>query len=84
MSPSVQRALVTAQGALAYGVVADDRGAVNLAETEALRARLRDERGELPLFNYGPGIETLRANCEAETGLPAPVQPEWPLLEAAE
>ena len=28
--------------------------------------------GDLPLFNYGPGIETLRANCEAETGLPAP------------
>ena len=80
----IVQGLITPQGARAYGVVADDRGAVNLAETEALRARLREERGELPLFNYGPGIEVLRANCEAETGLPAPIQPEWPLLEAAE
>jgi N-methylhydantoinase B len=80
----IVQGLVTVEGARAYGVVADDRGAVNFAETEALRARLREERGELPLFNYGPGIEVLRANCEAETGLPAPIQPEWPLLEAAE
>ena len=51
---------------------------------EALRSRLRQTRGELPLFNYGPGIETLRANCETETGLKAPVQPVWTTLEAAE
>lgn len=80
----IVQGLVTPEGARDYGVVADHRGAVNLAETEALRARLREERGDLPLFNYGPGIEILRANCEAETGLPAPIQPEWPLLEAAE
>jgi N-methylhydantoinase B len=49
-----------------------------------LRGQLRQERGELPLFNYGPGIEALRANCEAETGLKAPVQPVWATLEAAE
>ena len=41
-------------------------------------------RGELPLFDYGPGIDALRANCEAETGLPAPVQPVWQTLQAAE
>ncbi|MBB4614661.1 hydantoinase B/oxoprolinase family protein [Novosphingobium taihuense] len=84
VAKEIVQGLVTPQGALAYGVVADDLGTVNLAETEALRARQRAERGELPLFNYGPGIETLRANCKAETGLPAPIQPEWPLLEAAE
>jgi N-methylhydantoinase B len=51
-------------------VVASEHGVVDSSATEALRAQLRSERGTLPLFNYGPGIEVLRANCEAETGLP--------------
>ncbi|WP_295441406.1 hydantoinase B/oxoprolinase family protein [Sphingorhabdus sp. EL138] len=76
--------LVTVEGAKAYGVIANAHGVVDVDATEALRSRLRQERGELPLFNYGPGIETLRANCEAETGLKAPVQPVWTALEAAE
>ena len=76
--------LVTVEGAKAYGVIANAHGVVDVDSTEALRSRLRQERGELPLFNYGPGIETLRANCEAETGLKAPVQPVWTALEAAE
>ncbi|HQS71103.1 MAG TPA: hydantoinase B/oxoprolinase family protein [Novosphingobium sp.] len=80
----IRQGLVTAEGAKAYGVVADALGTIDEAATEALRTELRATRGDLPLFNYGPGIETLRANCEAETGLPAPIQPEWPLLEAAE
>ena len=45
---------------------------------------MRDQRGALPLFDYGPGIDVLRANCLAETGLPAPTPPVWPMLEAAE
>jgi N-methylhydantoinase B len=45
---------------------------------------MRAKRSDLPLFDYGPGIEVLRANCQAETGLPAPIQPVWPHLEAAE
>ncbi len=76
--------LVTPDGAKAYGVVANEQGVIDIAATEALRSKMRSERGALPLFNYGPGIETLRANCEAETGLKAPVQPVWPMLEAAE
>jgi len=76
--------LVTPDGAKAYGVVANEQGVIDSAATEALRSKMRSERGALPLFNYGPGIETLRANCEAETGLKAPVQPVWPMLEAAE
>jgi len=84
VAKEISQGLITPTGARAYGVIVDDRGAVNSAETEALRARLRDERGALPVFNYGPGIDVLRANCESETGLPAPIQPEWPLLEAAE
>ncbi len=31
----------------------------------------------IPLFNYGPSIDDLRAASEAETGLPAPKQPQW-------
>jgi N-methylhydantoinase B len=76
--------LVTAEGARAYGVVADAEGVVDAGATQGLRAQMRAARGELPLFNYGPGIAALRANCQAETGLPAPIQPEWPLVEAAE
>ncbi len=76
--------LVTAAGAKDYGVIADENGVVDLAATGALRSRLRLDRGQLPLFNYGPGIEILRANCEVETGLAAPVQPVWTTLEAAE
>jgi N-methylhydantoinase B len=46
---------------------------------------LRGERGEgNQIFNFGPDIETLRATCLAETGLPAPQQPVWPLAIAAE
>jgi len=45
--------------------------------TDALRAEMKGGRGELSLFDYGPGIEALRANCEEETGLAAPIQPTW-------
>jgi N-methylhydantoinase B len=66
-------------------VVADSEGTVDYVATEALRAEIEAGRGELPLFDYGPGIDALRSHCEAETGLPAPVQPVWTTLrEAAE
>jgi N-methylhydantoinase B len=80
----IVQGLVTVEGAKAYGVIANANGVVDADATETLRGQLRQERGELPLFNYGPGIETLRANCETETGLKAPVQPVWTTLEAAE
>ena len=77
----------TRDGARAYGVVVGDDGAFDAAATEALRGRMRADRpvSDSP-FNFGPDIETLRANCEAETGLPAPRQPRWveSLAEAAE
>jgi N-methylhydantoinase B len=76
--------LVTVDGARAYGVVAASNGDVDQAATDALRTKMRAERPALELFNYGPGVEQLRASCFAETGLPAPVQPQWALLEAAE
>ena len=80
----IVQGLVSPAGARSYGVVADAGGRVDAAATEALRAELRGARGELPLFNFGPGIDALRANCLAETGLPAPEQPVWRLAMAAE
>lgn len=83
----IRQGLVTPKGAKDYGVVADADGMIDTGATEALRAKITSERGELELFDYGPGIETLRANCEAETGLPAPIQPVWhseEMPEAAE
>lgn len=84
----IRQGLVTPQGARAYGVIADADGTVDAAATAQLRDRLRAERGALSLFDYGPGIAALRANCETETGLPAPIRPEWhggePLRESAE
>ena len=69
----VREGLVTVAGARAYGVVIGDAAA-----TEALRADLRAGRpAERPLFDRGDAIETLRANCLAETGLPAPRAPVW-------
>jgi N-methylhydantoinase B len=73
----VRRGLVSGQGARNYGVVVDAEGQLDPAATEQLRAEMRAQRNELPLFNRGPDIETLRDRCLAETGLPAPVQPVW-------
>ena len=83
-----RRGLVTAEGAKRYGVVLIDRDGhgdwqVDTAETEALRARMKAETTN-KLFDFGPDIETMRKNCLAETGLPAPVPPRHALLMAAE
>ena len=73
----VNRRLVTVEGAKRYGVVIAD-GAVDTAATEALRAKLVAERGDdKPLFNFGGDLEDIRARCEQETHLPAPVKPEF-------
>lgn len=80
----VKRGLVSTEGAASFGVVLEGDGAVDTSATEALRAKLRDERGEVPVFDFGPDLEELRATCEADTGLPAPTQPVWKQLAAAE
>ena len=77
VAKEIEQGLVTVDGARAYGVVIAADGSVDTAATEALRAKLRSERGEIKLFDFGPEIEELRANCEAEIGLPAPIQPQW-------
>ncbi len=74
----VDRRLVTREGARRYGVVIGDDGAVDTAATADLRTRLVAERGDdIALFNFGGDVEAIRARCEAETHLPAPVKPTF-------
>jgi len=71
----VNRGLVSERGARRYGVVVSG-GEVDVAATEALRAKLVAERGDdIPLFNYGGTLEEIRSRCEQETHLPAPRAP---------
>jgi N-methylhydantoinase B len=82
----VTRGLVTVEGARDYGVVLDNHGGVDANATEALRNEIRGSRAPLQIFDRGPDLETLRANCLAETGLEAPRAPVWrnALKQAAE
>jgi len=73
----IAQGLITTKGAKDYGVVIGADGTIDETATSALRDTLRAERGDTALFDYGPGIEALREGCLTETGLPAPVQPQW-------
>ena len=73
----IRQGLVTVKGAESYGVVADDNGVVDENATSKLREKMKAERPALEVFNFGPGLDALRENCEAETSLPAPKQPQW-------
>jgi N-methylhydantoinase B len=74
----VERRLVTVEGAKRYGVVITADSRVDAAATEALRAELRSARVDaIPTFNFGGDVESIRARCEAETHLPAPVKPTF-------
>lgn len=82
----VRQRLVSVEGARRYGVVLDIEGKVDDVATTNLRAHIAATRPAAPLFNRGEEIEVLRANCLAETGLPAPQAPVWAsrFAEAAE
>ena len=73
----VRQGLVTAEGARAYGVVANSDGVVDQAATEALRDSVRTDGGRIELFDRGGTIDELRARCFDETGLAPPQQPVW-------
>jgi len=74
----VARRLVTVDGAKRYGVVIAADGSVDVGATAAMRKQLVETRGEnKPLFNFGGELEDIRARCEAETHLPAPVKPTF-------
>jgi len=72
----IRQGLVSVDGAREYGVVMASGGTVDQAATDSLRADMASKIVETDSpFNFGPDIETLRANCLEETGLPAPIQP---------
>ena len=73
----VRRRLVTTEGARRYGVIISDDGAVDQAATRQLRAELVAQRTDVPLFNMGGDVEDIRARCERETRMPAPVKPTF-------
>jgi len=51
---------------------------VDAAATESLRAERVAARGDdVGVFNFGGELEEIRARCEAETHLPAPVKPTF-------
>ncbi|MES2496144.1 MAG: hydantoinase B/oxoprolinase family protein [Pseudomonadota bacterium] len=77
VAKEIRQGLLTVDGARRYGVVIADDGSVEAAATDALRTTMRSDRGAIEIFDFGPGIEALRAACETETGLPAPIQPRW-------
>ena len=53
--------------------------AVDATATARLRAKLRAERGPVPLFDRGfASIEELKARCKDDTGLDAPQAPTFP------
>jgi len=79
----VAKGLISAEKAKnEYGVIVGDAAA-----TVALREKMRAERGIVKDFDMGPPLEEILANCEEETGLPAPVLQEplpWAKLESNE
>jgi N-methylhydantoinase B len=75
----VEAGLVTVAGARGkYGVVLKKDMTVDDKATSALRSKLAKKRGKTQVFNFGGTIPELKKRCKAETGLPAPVQPEFP------
>ena len=55
--------------------------------TESLRARIREERGDVLDFDFGPTLDEIRERAEEETGLQPPVPPEplaWAPMESGE
>jgi N-methylhydantoinase B len=84
VAKEIAQGLVSVEGAREYGVIVDAAGVVDASASEALRTQLRATRPALELFNYGPAIEDLRKSCARDTGLPAPIQPVWAMVEAAE
>lgn len=72
----IRQGLVTVDGAREYGVVIAGDGSVDQNATDSLRTKMASQIIETDSpFNFGPDIDTLRANCLEETGLPAPIQP---------
>ena len=84
VAKEIRQGLVTSEGAKSYGVVADANGVLDVAATDAMRAKLRASAAPATVFDRGGEIEELRARCKDETGLDAPKPPVWTHAIAAE
>ncbi len=84
VAKEIRQGLVTSEGAKSYGVVADANGVLDVAATDAMRAKMRASASPSAVFDRGGEIEELRARCKAETGLEAPKPPVWTYAIAAE
>lgn len=80
----LEAGMVTPAGVAPYGVVLDANGDIDVAASDALRAKMAAERGPVQPFNFGADVETVRAACLEETGLeppqppkPAPIAMAW-------
>ena len=71
----VDRGVVTQEGAKRYGVVISDKREVDQAATDKLRKKMRADRGEQGLFNFGGTIEEIKSRALEETHLPPPTAP---------
>ena len=76
----IVRELVSVEKAASdYGVVFDPATSeVDEDATQALRQRMRESRGELQTFDFGPPLQELLARCKEETGLEPPTAPSLP------
>ena len=73
----VKRGLISTEGAKSYGVVINDDFSIDETATDALRVEMAPTIKTEQIFNLGPSMNELRANCFKETGLEAPIQPTW-------
>lgn len=73
----VKRGLISIEGARAYGVVIGNDLSLDNEATAALRKEMAPTIKTDQIFNTGPSMDELRANCLAETGLEAPIPPTW-------
>jgi N-methylhydantoinase B len=75
----VMRGLVSVEKAKNdYGVIiSPDTHEIDSAATDTLRAEMKEARGAVKAFDFGPPLAEILANCEAETGLPAPKPPKF-------
>ena len=66
--------LVSVECAKSYGVVINN-GKVDNEATIKLRESLKNDRGEVELFNRGGTIDEIKAKAIEETNLEPPVSP---------
>ncbi len=77
VATDVDRGLLTPHGAQRYGVVLNEDLSVNIGATATLRAAMAQQRGNVPLFNFGGTIAELKARCKEETGFDPPQTPTF-------